>query len=267
MFGRYFKRAISTILPGSYEPKKRDLFTELFPLSEDNKSTLENSCKGIITEGSPRKYKENHIQYENLIFNSLGWNQIEHPEIKFGLQGDFGELLRIDIVPPNGRLEKGKSLEQLPVYRNWLREMVVPNNGGLVMCECIETSSGISGYESITKMPRKEQNGVDYTYFLNLNDYVNQKLYQLMVFVPEGNPTGVRDNWLIHPLSKIAHLEPSEIIAYYRKDPYDDNFQLGNRMNLSEREELDYLIPTHPLSAIRQEIRPRLIKNIKFVNV
>ena len=105
---------------------------------------------------------------------------------------------------------------------------------------------------------------MDYIYFLNIRNYEEQKLYQLTFKVFEMSPTGTRDNLMMHPLADIANVDMMQLMELYREDPYDPNYDQGNRMNLSEREEFDYLFPFHPLSIIRQDIRPRIKRSLKF---
>lgn len=85
-----------------------------------------------------------------------------------------------------------------------------------------------------------------------------------MIKIHEGGPTGIRDNFMMHPICDITNLDMSKLMGFYRKDPYDKDFMEGNRMNLSERAEFDYLFPFHPLSIIRNEIRPSVLKTIEF---
>lgn len=57
-----------------------------------------------------------------------------------------------------------------------------------------------------------------------------------------------------------------EFFEIYRKDPYNSNFTAGNRRNLSEIEAFGFLFPFHPLSILRQEIRPRIIESFNWLD-
>lgn len=254
------------------EESSRDLFAELFPLSIENKEAIENDILKIFKdmfgeEGAhqlknyKREYEVKEDTFQSLIIDTLGWELEEQNKFSCLYENKYNDYLKIDIAQPNGVISKESN--NLPIYRNWLRGMFVNENGGLISCKHFKNNE-IDAFESIGKIPRKEITGIDYTYFLNIRNYEEQKLYQVIIRVNEGSPTGMRDNLLLHPLSEITNLDMEELTKLYRKDPYDDNFKIGNRRNLSEMEEFDYLFPFHPLSIIRQEIRPRILKSIKF---
>ena len=66
----------------------------------------------------------------------------------------FGDYLKIDRISPNGKIEKDKPSE-LAVYRNWVRNMFVEQDGGLIMCEELLLPDKFDAFESIGKTPRK----------------------------------------------------------------------------------------------------------------
>jgi hypothetical protein len=74
----------------------------------------------------------------------------------------------------------------------------------------------------------------------------------------------MRDNISMHPICEIAKTDLSELLGLYRKDPYQKDFNAGNVMNISEREEFDEFFPFHPLSIIRKEIRPNMKNAVRF---
>jgi len=192
----------------------------------------------------------------------MHWNLLSKTENCLEYQSDNGDVMVVDIISPNGKIEKGES--QLPIYRNWIREQAVQEGGGLILCEDLKTENGLEGYESITKNPREGTTGMDYIYFLNLNNYEEQKLYQIRVKIFEMNPTGLRDNMSMHPICEIANIDMGELLGLYRQDPYQAEFKMGNMMNISERAEFDEFFPFHPLSIIRREIRPNMKKKLRF---
>jgi hypothetical protein len=177
-------------------------------------------------------------------------------------QSNEGDVMVVDKINPNGKMEKGKS--KIGVYRNWIRDNSVQQGGGLIMCEEIITKNDVNAYESIIKVPRQETTGMDYVYFLNMSNFNEQKLYQIRIKIFEMNPTGMRDNISMHPICEIAKTDLSELLGLYRKDPYQKDFNAGNVMNISEREEFDEFFPFHPLSIIRKEIRPNMKNAVRF---
>ncbi|MEO1517842.1 MAG: hypothetical protein AAFV95_22670 [Bacteroidota bacterium] len=204
--------------------------------------------------------------YKSVQFDSLGWKQERNVEGDMCLyHNEIGDYLTIQAIQPNGRLEPGGSTD-IDTYRDWIRSLVVDEDGGLISCEQISRPDRFDAYESITKVARKETTGVDYTYLLNLQHYGEQLLYQLIVRVHELSPTGVRDNTLMSPICDVMEMDMTEVAKYYRQDPYNSGFTKGNVRNLSELEAFDHLYPFHPLSAIRQVIRPRLLKSVRLKN-
>lgn len=273
MFGNFFKKNKNKKEPVASTPKSRDLFAELFPLTEDNKSKFDTTLNSILTkmfgeEGHQklttysRNYADNEIQLGRLILDDMNWNQLNKTEHSLEYQSDNGDVMVVDILSPNGQIEKGQS--QLQIYRNWIRERAVQEKGGLILCEYLNTKNGLEGYESITKNPREGTTGMDYIYFLNINNYEEQKLYQIKVKIFEMNPTGLRDNMAMHPICEIANIDMGELMGLYRQDPYQTTFKEGNVMNISERAEFDAYFPFHPLSIIRREIRPNMKKKLRF---
>ncbi len=273
MFGRFFKRNKETKQSIHTDSNQRDLFEELFPLTKDNQLKFESAFNSIFEkmydeQGNKtlkeysRDYTANEIQFGSLRFDDMNWNQLSANENRLEYQSDEGDVMVVDKINPNSKMEKGKS--QIEVYRNWIRENSVQQGGGLIMCEEIITKNEISAYESIVKVPRQETTGMDYVYFLNMSNFDEQKLYQIQVKIFEMNPTGMRDNISMHPICEIAKTDLSELMRLYRQDPYLKGFNAGNVMNISEREEFDKFFPFHPLSIIRNEIRPNMKDKVIF---
>lgn len=272
MFGKFFKKKKRNE-SNHKGTRQRDLFEELFPLTDENRLRFDEVLKSIFEqmyseEGNEtlqkysRAYPVNETQFGSLRFNDMGWDQIATDEARLEYQSEEGDVMVVDIVSPNGRLEKGKS--EIDTYRNWIRNHSVQQGGGLIMCEEIFTEKGVEGYESIIKVPRQESTGMDYIYFLNMNNYGEQKLYQIRAKIFEMSPTGLRDNIAMHPLCDIANIDMGELMELYRQDPYQKEFNEGNVMNLSERDEFDDFFPFHPLSIIRKEIRPNMRSSVRF---
>jgi len=211
-----------------------------------------------------REYVKNIIQFNSLKFDNFNWEKIEDDKSGDCYANEYGDFLVINTLAPNGQMNRN-SPSQIEVYRNWLRELFMKENGGIILCEDIKLSSGIELYESIGKIP-PESTGMNYMYFLNIRNYNEQLLYQIQIKVHEVGMTGLRDNIFMHPICDLLDIDMGELFEKYRQDPYDKTFQEGNRMNLSEREEFDYLFPFHPLSIIRMELKPRILKSLEFIN-
>ncbi|UTW63105.1 hypothetical protein KFE98_02820 [bacterium SCSIO 12741] len=272
MFGKFFKKKGQPSTPSSSTPK-RDLFDELFPLTEEKKSKFDDSINALFSsmfndEGKEellnysREFPLNEVKFGSLRFNDMKWDQKVVTEERMEYHSHQGDLLLAGMVRPNGEMKKEES--QIGVYRNWLRELAVKQGGGLILCEEFKNPNGVEGYESIIKVPRQEGRGMDYIYFLNMPHYGEERLYQLQIKVHEMNPTGMRDNLSVQTFCQITQTGMMDILDLYQQDPYQKDFKEGNRMNLSEREEFDTYFPFHPLSIIRMGIRPNLILSVRF---
>ena len=274
MFKRFFKSKKEE-KPIQSNFSNRDLFNELFPLTEENKTKFKNSFNSIFEQmfekeqvdellNYSRNYKTKATQIGNLTFNDMNWDLIDSTETKLQYVSPDSDPMVIEIFEPNGEMKKEDSEAIMLAYRDWTRKQTAKIGGGLIMCEEVLTENGIVGYESITKIPKREGRGMDYTYFLNLNDYKEQKMYQFRIMVFEMNPTGLRDNISMHPICDITNTDIEELMSLYRQDPYDKEYKDGNLMNISEKKEFDSFFPFHPLSIIRNEIKPNIINNVRF---
>ena len=266
LFGRKRKEA-------RIKKETLDLFNRIFPLNPSDKSQIQSRIQSILTEmfgeaqassllHTKEQYLEAETQFRSISIDSLGWKKIEEDVHRVEFANDFGGRLAVDIVQPQARLIEGVS--EIEVYRNWIRNVYAGLGGGLIMCEEIKSPHEIFGYESIAKIPNQAGHGMDYNYFMNNMNYSEQKLYQITVSVKEMNPSGLRDNLLVHPISELAKVDLMKISEICRMDPYDINYRQGNLMNIMEREEFDELFPHNPLSIIRREIRPRMLIKTQF---
>jgi len=251
----------------------RDLFEELFPLSIEHQHIIEEHLKKIFSgmfgeEGYAelmshrRSFPQVPTVFQGLRFDSLGWELEEEDPTHQIYRNDTGDFIDITIVSPSGKIDE-QTADELPVFRKWFRDLFIHQGGGLIYCENLNHHE-IDAFESIGKVPRQQGAGIDYIYHLNIRNYEKQKLYQLMVKLHEGAPTGLRDNILMHPLCDITALDMLQMMEYYRKDPYYPTLQEGNVMNLSEREEFDHYFPFHPLSIIRKEVKAQILESIRF---
>lgn len=255
--------------------KKRDLFDELYPLSDENRKKIESFMGKFLVEipgmeeagdadRHQRNYPEVKSKFGSLWFDSLGWELIEEKEDSHVYRDNqYGGVMFLNIVQPNGIMKRG--VDEIASYRSWVREQYVNIGGGLILCEDYSNSDGLECYESMGKFPKDDNvPGMDYSFFMNIRNYDEQKLYQILIRMPELPPTGIRDNMTMHPLCDILGVDMIEMMGLYRKDPYNASFGEGNRMNLSEHEELDYIFPFHPLSVLRQELRQRMLGSLEF---
>lgn len=275
MFQRFFKRNKKVEKTIQSNLSNRDLFKELFPLTEENKTKFKNSFNSIFKQMFEKEqldellnYSRNYIpketQFGNLVFNNMNWNLMDSTATKLHYLSSNSDPMIIDLIEPTEKMEEKDSQAIMLAYRDWIRKQTAKLGGGLIMCEEVLTENGIIGYESITKIPRKESTGMDYTYFLNLNSYKEQKMYQFRVMVFEMNPTGLRDNISMHPICDITGTDIVELMSLYRQDPYDKEYKEGNLMNISERKEFDIYFPFHPLSIIRNEIRSSIVNSARL---
>jgi hypothetical protein len=255
---------------------KRDLFQELFPLTSSTKQQIKTAVEKIQTQmhgedgmaeisAYRRHYDSKMVSLNSLEFDSFNWKLHEATETSVVYYNDFGDSLDLAMIPPNGVMVKETASSEMPVFRDWMRNNGVNQGGGLIFCEEFDLNNGTTGSESILKLPKEEGLGMNYLYSLNVHHYEEQKLYQIVIRVPEASPTGMRDNVFMQPISSVLTLDMMELAELYRQDPYDKDFKGGNTMNLSERAEFDDLFPFHPLSIIRNEIAPQLKSSLKFL--
>lgn len=88
-------------------------------------------------------------------------------------------------------------------------------------------------------------------YALNMNVRVGDKDYFINGDYMEEGTTGIRDStvYAYHCSRGII-----ENMKAWMKDPYDENYEKGLRMNISEKREFDEMFPTHPLSVLRKYV-------------
>ena len=251
---------------------------KLFPLSEAHKAQVKEKIDGILSEmlieGAAEEllkvqtdYPETLSYLKKLQLDTMGWKKVEEEErLDAYVDEKTGNYLLAYQEVPNGALDKMDIKQEFPLYRDWMRNQFVQLGGGLISCE-IYNENCIFAYESICKAPKQQdEKGIDYHYFLSIHNKVDNRLDQIRLTLKELGDTGMRDNLLMHPLVDISGLDMLEIGKYYRQDPYEPEFNEGNVRNASELEEFDYLFPFHPLSVLRMELRPRLLKSLKYLD-
>lgn len=275
MFRKFFKKNKSTEQTGKSDTEHRNLFEEFLPLSPEIEKKFEAAFDSIFTQmyekdqyeklkNYARNYGSENIQLGSLKYDNLNWNLLDSTDKEQQYRSNEGEVMIVDSINFDNKVEKGQIENDMLTYRNWVRDHAAKKSGGLIMCQTISDDIEIDGYECIIKLPKDETPGMDYVYFLNLNNYQEQKMYKFQVMVAEMNPTGMRDNISMHPICEIAGIELFDLMNCYRQDPYDKSYNQGNLMNFSEIEAFDKYFPYHPLSIIRREIRPKILSSIKF---
>ena len=148
MFKNLFKRK-----------RDRNPFEELFPLTQENREMIELKVRGIQKQmfseegfekmiNEKRDYTKNVIEYKSLKLDNFNWEKSEEDNTGETYFNEYGDFLVINTIQPNGQIEKDAP-SQIEVYRNWLRELFVKENGGIILCEEVELPSGVELYESI----------------------------------------------------------------------------------------------------------------------
>lgn len=251
---------------------------KLFPLKEAQKTQVKDDIEAMLNEllieGAAEEllkvqtdYPETLSHLKKLQFDSMGWKKVEEEQrLDAYVCEKTGNYLLAYQEVPNGSLDKMNIKQEFPLYRDWLRNQFVQLGGGLISSE-IYNQDGIFAYESIAKAPKpQEEKGLDYHYFLSIHNKKDNRLDQLRLTIKELGDTGMRDNLLIPPLSKLLDLDSMDLAKHYRQDAYDPEFSEGNVRNASELEEFDYLFPFHPLAVLRMHLRPRLLKSLKYLD-
>lgn len=116
----------------------------------------------------------------------------------------------------------------------------------------IEVSQGMTRYGkqyvfSIVKSGR-EPSGMNY--ILTMHFVKKGKALCLKGQFEERGTTGIRDT-TVYEYARRQELVKGIDLEGWMKDPYDENYTRGIRMNLSERREYDRSFPHHPLSELR----------------
>ena len=113
---------------------------------------------------------------------------------------------------------------------------------GIIEVEKGVTKNGTRFIASITKTYMGPEYGVQY--FLRFN-YLSGEEWaeEVDAFFGEESVTGIRESTVMALLN--AKIDD------WCKDPYDENYTKGVRMNKSESREFDKQFPNHPLSQLR----------------
>ena len=123
---------------------------------------------------------------------------------------------------------------------------------GLIEVGTGKTAKGRDYIFSIIKtlLSPEKRGGVTYTLCLDA-DYPDFCM-RMMGFFNEKGATGRRDALCMELERRKNEGESTEdLLKRWMKDPYDENYTKGIRMNLSEQREYDESFPEHPLSVGR----------------
>jgi hypothetical protein len=203
------------------------------------------------------------VNLKRLQFDSMGWKKVES-EQRFDAYvcEHTGNYLLASQERQNGSLQDMNIKVEFPMYRDWLRDQMAHNGGGLIYCETFN-HRGVSGYEAIAKLPKPDNEpGMDYYYFMNIHNFVDDRIEQLRLTVKELGGTGLRESVMTQPLLNLLDDDMDKFISYMRQDAYNPTYSEGNVRNAAEMEQFDAMFPFHPLSILRTHLRPRLLDSL-----
>ncbi len=237
---------------------------------EKLKISIENKLKPFLEKEEVQSLLEHNnklpqiiVNLNRLQFESFGWKKIED-EKRFDAYvcDKTGNYLLASRERPHGSLHDMNVKQEFPMYRDWLRDQMAQNGGGLIFCETFN-HKGVSGYEAIAKLPKNDgEKGMDYYYYLNIHNFIDDKIEQIRLTIKEIAAPGIREELLLPYFAELMEIEIDECKRYFYQDPYIPTYKEGNVRNAAEIELFDQLFLFHPLSIIRQIMRPRLLDSI-----
>ena len=128
---------------------------------------------------------------------------------------------------------------------------------GLIEVNSGSTKNNKKYVYSIVKT-RKEPSGIQYT--LTFQIEMQEGILNIQAFFDEIGVTGQRESIIMAKMINEGKINPNEMNAW-TKDPYDETYNKGLRMNLAEKEEYDVVFPEHPLSEARNLVKIIIEKN------
>ncbi len=262
------------------KPSYPSLFDQL-PLSDAQAQAIEQAVQTSLGEQlDPEKveeiialqssYPENLIQYMRLQIDNMGWEEKEAggQPVKVFVDEQTGNSMVLMQQHPSGPLSEIDVEQEFYLYQNNLRNVLAQAGGGLISSEIIE-NQGLRLYQTIGKVPPAEgEEGLSYILILDVHNLKDNTLDQVQMRFRNLAAAGLRDQLMLPVLAKLFDL-PQEAVAtaeVYGRDPYEPDFQEGNLRNFSELEQFDALFPFHPLSILRQNILPRVLKSIQLMD-
>jgi hypothetical protein len=207
---------------------------------------------------------------DSVRIDSTAWTQQEKTSSKCMWEtDDYPAVLTLNFfnIPPD--------LPCLPsnieVLRPFYRKLLTQNKGGLIEVSTLLVEN-VPGVKTIFKFPL-EPKGMSYLGSITL-PFKNCSYVVKMQAYEEGI-TGMREAVIGEKMTregKIISME--EGAERWSIDPYDPEIKEGTLMNLSEKEEYDFIFPEHPLTFIRNklkalqesiQLREELLKIEKFI--
>lgn len=135
------------------------------------------------------------------------------------------------------------------------------DNQGLVEVNNGKTKGGYAYVYSIVKS-LKQPHGV--TYFLTMHIANHAQALSIRGDFDEIGTTGIRDANAFEFCRQKGYVTFDEAKQKYigwTQDPYDENYNKGALMNLSEDPAFDEVFPNHPLSQLRKAIAFIIVNN------
>lgn len=114
---------------------------------------------------------------------------------------------------------------------------------------------GIVEYAYSIVKTRQKNSGMSYTLLLHLRNGLS--FHEVRGFFKECGTTGMRDVTVREFAIREGWIKGSDEEGWF-KDPYDDSYTRGIRMNISEQARFDECFPNHPLSEIRRLIAEKI---------
>lgn len=114
---------------------------------------------------------------------------------------------------------------------------------------------GIVEYAYSIVKTRQKNSGMSYTLLLHLRKGLS--FHEVRGFFKECGITGMRDVTVREFAIREGWIKGGDEEGWF-KDPYDDSYTRGIRMNISEQARFDECFPNHPLSEIRRLIAEKI---------
>jgi len=194
--------------------------------------------------------KKPTVTLDDLTITDLNWELTDSTDLcNRWMPPARTNMLSVNFFEKKPDLPYKKGLAGL---RDFYRERVVENKGGILLVDCIEMHNmGI--IKTVFKIPQ-EENGMYYVGSYTIP--FERCSYVIKIEAPELGATGMRESVVVaQSLLSNPNFDPENTDEGWKMDPYDENFTEGNPMNLSEKEEYDAQFPEHPLSQLRSYMR------------
>jgi len=135
------------------------------------------------------------------------------------------------------------------VLRDYLRNMIISNNGGLIEVDTVKIQ-GVNAVKAIFKVP---QTPSGMTYLASYTIPFETCSYVVKLQVPEMGTTGTREALISNRmLAKNELVIGEEGMEGWMEDPYNPTFKGGTLMNKAEDPKYDADFPDHPLTIARK---------------